>query len=189
MAEPTTITASIGVIIPTVNVSEGLNRIGIVSRSVKSGPNKDLANPLEPIRDSQYLILQGMVNEFYARFRGLVVERRPGVKKDQLDELTDGRVVTGERAAETGLVDSTGGVREAFEAAKKRAGVSHAALVKYGYGKVARAKTPYAESDLSGMAADRGTEVNLVQLRLGSDAMLGSGMGCAYYLWSPELWR
>jgi protease IV len=73
IAQPTSITGSIGVIIPTVNFSEGLSRIGIQSRSIKSGPNKDIANPLEPIREGQYAVLQGIVDEFYASFKGLVI--------------------------------------------------------------------------------------------------------------------
>lgn len=89
VAQPTTITGSVGVIIPTVNFSQGLNRIGIVSRSIKSGENKDLANPLEPMREGQYAVLQHMVDDFYARFRSLVLSRRAVV-----GEPGDARVET-----------------------------------------------------------------------------------------------
>ena len=82
LAQPTTITGSIGVIIPTMNVSQGLAKIGIVSRSVKSGANKDLANPLEPMREGQYAVLQHMVDDFYAKFRALVTTASRGAVTD-----------------------------------------------------------------------------------------------------------
>lgn len=180
MAEPTSITGSIGVIMPTVNVSEGLAMIGIRSRSITSGPNKDLANPLEPMRDAQYAVLQEMVDEMYARFRGLVVERRPGLSSGNLAMATDGRVVMGERARELGLVDELGGLREAFARAKTMAGLERATLVKY-----ADPATPprsiYSASD-SGVGE---REVNLVQLKMGTGSLGANGTAPFYYLWAP----
>lgn len=184
IAEPTSVTGSIGVIMPTLNVSEGLNRIGIHSRSIKSGKNKDLANPLEPMRDEHYAVLQVTVDEFYERFKGLVVERRTrpamaGVRSlemSRVNELTDGRVVTGERAAAFGLVDQTGGVSEAFAIAKGLAGIDSATLVKYFAEGSVRPRTPYAGSE-----AQQGMEINLVQIRAGM--LTGSGYGGVYYLW------
>lgn len=185
VAQPTSITGSIGVIIPTVNVSEGLNRIGIVARNVKSGPNKDLADPLSPPRDSQYAVLQGMVGEFYARFRGLVVSRRTALKPELVDELTDGRVITGARAVECGLADREGGLREAFELAKERVGIKAARLVKY-VGADANPRTPYAAADGAAPRAEQGRpEINLVQIRLNDLAGPGavSDLSGVYYLW------
>src|SRR5688572_11159974 len=116
VAEPTAITGSIGVLMQTINVSDGLSRIGIKSRSVTSRANKDIANPLEPMREEHYAILQGLVDEFYGQFRGLVMERRGAepaagsadpaaasaaatgrrnLDMTRFDELTDGRVMTG----------------------------------------------------------------------------------------------
>jgi protease-4 len=89
-----------------------------------SGANKDLANPLEPMREGQYAILQRMVDDMYARFAALVRERRPGIAN--MEEAADGRVVTGERALQMGLVDRLGGVREAFDRAKTLGGISRA---------------------------------------------------------------
>lgn len=193
LAEPTTLTGSIGVIIPSINFSEGLNRIGIKSRSIKSGANKDLANPLEPIREPQYAVLQGLVDEFYAKFRGLVVERRPGLKAENLAEATDGRIISGARAAELGLVDELGGVREAFAAAKELAGVTTGTLVKFtSSGDDGAVRSPYAVAEggerpvmLGGDRAGPGQEINLVQLRLGG---LPAGQAGVFYLWSPEWW-
>ncbi len=190
IAEPTTITGSIGVIILTVNVSEGLNRIGIVSRSVKSGVNKDLANPLEPMREGQYAVLQGLVDEYYARFRALVVERRTraGLERPlnvaRLDELTDGRVMSGASAEAAGLIDGIGGVRDAFDRARRLAGLGGARLVKY-HAEGAAARSPYAATAEAGPTPGAPTAVadaNLVDI--GSLTKLTPGM--AYYVWTTE---
>lgn len=186
VTQPTTITASIGVIIPTINVSDGLKRIGIVARSVKSGVNKDLANPLEPMREGQYAVLQGMVDEFYARFRGLVVERRPNLDTGRIDELTDGRVVTGMEAIKAGLADREGDLRDAFGRAKELAGLKAAYLVKY-HEESTTPRTAYG-AGADAAPAPGPTEVNLVQVQLGD--LLGSadaGSTNAYYLWAPAL--
>jgi len=193
VAQPTSITASIGVIIPTINVSEGLRRIGVVARSVKSGANKDLANPLEPMRDSQYAVLQSMVDEFYARFRALVVERRTAAPNAldaaHLDELTDGRVVTGAQAVRAGLADREGDLRDAFERAKALAGIEHARLIKF-YGEYdPPPRTPYAAAGPhaipSGAAPSGATEINLFRID-GLTDLGGPAGAVAYYLWLPQ---
>jgi protease IV len=192
VAQPTTITGSVGVIVPTLNVSAGLNRLGIMSRSIKSGVNKDLANPLEPMRDGQYAVLQAMVDEMYDRFRALVVERRLGAGFDptRADELLDGRVFTGAAARSLGLVDELGDVRDAFEVAKVLAGVREARLIKY-HAEGARPKSAYAISDVAAgdatglgtRASAGGTTINLLQLHLGADTGTLTP-AAAYYLWS-----
>lgn len=195
MAQPSTITGSIGVIIPTINVSAGMNRIGIVARSVKSGANKDLANPLEPMREDQYAVLQHMVDQFYAEFRGLVLARRGprGFDESRADELLDGRVFTGSEAAALKLVDRTGGLREAYERARGLAGLEQARLIKY-HGEGERPRSAYAQTSLASAEAPHsppvgGVEMNLLQIN-GVDGLLGltSGMGVRpYYLWAPSL--
>jgi protease IV len=183
VAEPTSITGSIGVIMPTLNLSEGLGRIGIHSRSIKSGANKDLANPLEPIRDAHYEVLQGLVDEYYARFRGLVVTRRPGIQEADLDAATDGRVFSGARAVSLGLADEVGGVREAFNAAKQLAGLDAAALVKYADpSRPARSAYTVSPTDAPRASSGPGISVELGSLFSLSGAGETSGV---YYLWMP----
>lgn len=188
VVQPTTITGSIGVIIPTINFSEGLNRIGIKSRDVVSGPNKDLASPFEPIKEGQYAVLQGVVDEFYARFKGLVVERRPAFHLAATPDAVDGRVMTGAHAVAIGLADKEGGVREAFALAKELAGLKNARLVKF-VGEDAKPRTPYASIDDLTLSESRSRdqEINLVQIRLDSMTLpgLASGASGVYYLWMP----
>lgn len=181
ITQPTTITASIGVVMQTLNVSEGLARIGVHSRAITSGANKDLASPLGPIREPHYNLLQGIVDEFHARFAGLVRERRPGINPAEFDELTDGRVITGDRAVTAGLADGLGGIHDAFERAKSRAGIEHASLIKYTtHGRAA--STVYTHADAPPSPAATTIEVNL--LRLDSPWLTSPN---AWYLWTPDL--
>lgn len=188
VAEPTSLTGSVGVIFPTLNVSEGLGMIGIRSRAVTSGPNKAMANPLEPARDEHYAILQGIVDEDYARFRRLVEERRPGLDRARADEATDGRIVTGAQAVRLGLADREGSIGVAFERVKERAGVKAARMIKYTSGSARRPRTPYATSDASEPhAASDGAAVRIDLGRVGEWAGVLPPM--AYYLWVPNAER
>lgn len=181
VSQPSTITGSVGVILQTFNVSEGLNRLGIRSRAVTSGPNKALANPLEQPEEAHYEILQGLVDEMYGAFRGRVIERRPRLRPESIDMATDGRVFTGTQALQLGLVDSLGGVRDAFERAKTLAGLEKGSLVKF-HEPGMKPRTPYASGP--GLIPTTGTEINLVQLRLDAAALHALGPG-ACYLWMP----
>ena len=189
-ANPTTITGSIGVIVPTINFSDGLARIGIVARSVKSGPNKDIANALEPMKESHYKVLQGLVDEYYAAFRQHVNDRRPGVDAARFDESTDGRIMSGREALSRGLVDELGGIREAFDGAKALAGLKGAKMVKYRLEGAPVPRTAYAEANAQPVmeapanAPRSGAEVNLVRIDAGGMFQhAGPSPSAIYYLW------
>jgi protease-4 len=188
VAQPTTITGSIGVIIPTVNISTALERWGVRSRSITSGPNKDMANPLEPAEEPHYALLQGMVDEFYSQFRGLVAERRSSAitaatgpdAQASLATHTDGRVFTGAQAARLGFADRTGSLRDAFDRAKSLAKLDKASLVRY-HSEGDAPRTAYARAD------DHAGDINLLKLDIG-ETLLGMPAGGrgAYYLWAPS---
>jgi protease-4 len=180
IAQPTSITGSIGVIIQTINFAEGMNRIGIRADAITSGPNKSMGSPFEPMPAEHRALLQGIVDEFYDGFRSVVVESRPGVSPADLDWITDGRVVTGRRAAEIGLVDATGDLRDAFSSAKSMAQIPRARLVKY-HRPIEFVGSTYA------VAPDQpAAQVNLVQLNL--DAGGWRDRPGFYYLWDPSMW-
>lgn len=195
VAEPSSITGSIGVIIPTLNISEGLERIGIRSRALVSGENKDVANPLERPREGHYALLQAMVDEFHLAFRQLVVARRadalarasgaaPGgaIPESRLNQLTDGRIFTGRQAMDAGLVDAVGGVHESFGVAKELAGLKGARLVKYYRQDADIPRSAYAPT--AAAAAPGSTEINFIQIRAESlGAQGGLESAGAYYLW------
>ena len=179
IAHPTTITGSIGVIIQTFNFSEGMRRIGIKADAITSGPNKAAGSPFEPMPPEHRALLQGLVDEFYDNFVAIVTESRPNLSPADLEWITDGRVVTGRRAAEVGLIDSTGDLRDAFEAAKRRAGLTAARLVKY-HRPLEYVGSAYARSPVAN------PQINMLQFNVNAGPLLEqSGF---YYLWDPAAW-
>ena len=180
IAYPTTVTGSIGVIIQTFNFSEGMAKIGIRADAITSGPNKAVGSPFEPMSREHRALLQGIVDEFYANFVDVVVENRPTVSPADLEQITDGRVVTGARAVEVGIVDRLGDLRTAFDVAKRRANLKRARLVKY-HRPLEYVGSPYATAP----APPAGSQVNFVQLNLPDWPYQSTGF---YYLWDPSAW-
>jgi protease-4 len=130
IAHPTTVTGSIGVIMSLFNVSGLCHLLGVNSEAIKSGPLKDIGNPVRPMSDEERALLQGMVDQFYGQFVHVVAKGRK-MPEDQVRHLADGRVFTGMEACKLGLVDRIGYLEDAFTVAMKLAGVSDAALVAY----------------------------------------------------------
>jgi protease-4 len=178
VAHPTTVTGSIGVVIQTFNFSEGMRKIGIKADAITSGSNKAMGSPFEPMPPEHRALLQGLVDEFYDGFIEVVVQSRPQLSSADREWIEDGRVITGRRAVEVGVVDRLGDLQVAFEAAKARAGVVRARLVKY------HRPLEYVGSAY-GTAPAAGTQVNLLQLNLGSLDFDQPGF---YYLWDPLMW-
>ena len=176
-AQPSTVTGSVGVIIPTINAAEGLNRIGIRSTSLTSGPNKDLASPVAQINPAHQAILQSLVDDFYDQFRSLVLDARPDITDP--DSTLDGRVFTGRQALDAGLIDHLGGIPEAFEAAQVLAGLDRAKLVKL-YRSQSTPATPYASVSTDNTQTPR-TTTSLWPVPA-IERTPGPGV---YYLWLP----
>jgi protease-4 len=131
LAHPTSITGSIGVIVQTVSFAGTMEKLGITARAVKSGAMKDMGSPLKPLDDKDLTVIQGMVDEYYKRFVDVVAAARPGIKREELLKLADGRVYSAQQAKANGLVDDLGYVDDAVAAAKARAGVTRAKVVMY----------------------------------------------------------
>ena len=180
IAYPTTVTGSIGVIIQTFNFSEGMGKIGIRADAITSGPNKATGSPFLPMSREHRALLQGIVDEFYENFVAIVTENRPAVSSDDLAWITDGRVITGRRAVEVGIVDRLGDLQTALDAAKERAGVDRARLVKYHH-PTDYVGSPYAAAPMP----PAGGQVNPLQLNLGAWPDRSAGF---YYLWDPAAW-
>ena len=180
IAYPTTVTGSIGVIIQTFNFSEGMGKIGIRADAITSGPNKATGSPFSPMSREHRALMQGIVDEFYENFVAIVTENRPAVSSDDMAWITDGRVITGRRAVEVGIVDRLGDLRTALEASKRLAGVDLVRLVKYHH-PTDYVGSPYATAPIPRV----GGQVNLLQLNLGSWPDQSAGF---YYLWDPAAW-
>ena len=109
-ARESTLTGSVGVVLQTAEITRMLEMIGVRTRTFRSGDLKSVPDPLEPVSPRAAAAAQGLIDEIYAMFRNLVLERR-GLAS--AEEFADGRVFTGRRAVEIGLVDEIGGQKAA----------------------------------------------------------------------------
>ncbi|RLF91235.1 signal peptide peptidase SppA [Thermococci archaeon] len=125
VAEPSTITGGIGVISIKTDLSGLLEKIGVRFEVVKAGEYKDMWFYNRPMTEEERKYLQEMVNEMYEQFIEDVSKGR-NMTKEELYEIADGRVFTGSRAKELGLVDELGGLHEAVELAKEISGAEDA---------------------------------------------------------------
>ena len=103
-ADPGSITGSIGVLFAYPQLQELLKKLGVGKVVVKSGKYKDLASPFRSPTPQEKAILQGVVNDIYQQFVGDVARAR-GMKRGELEALSDGRIFTGKQAQALGLVD------------------------------------------------------------------------------------
>jgi len=131
VAHPTTVTGSIGVLVQTVSFAGTMDMLGIEAQAVTSGKHKDMASPLKPLTKDDLAILQGIVDEFYGRFVEVVAAGRPNLSAEQVRQLADGRVYTGEQAKANGLVDEVGDLLAAIALARKLAEAEDAKVVMY----------------------------------------------------------
>jgi protease IV len=129
-AHPTTVTGSIGVIMSLYNAAGLAEKIGIASNPIKSGPIKDIGNPLRQMTDEERAVLQDLVNNFYDQFVHVVSTGRH-MPEDRVRALADGRVYAGTQAKALGLVDEVGYLEDAIQCAKSMAHLKDCAVVAY----------------------------------------------------------
>jgi len=127
VAHPTSVTGSIGVVMPLFGAKGLLDKVGLEARPIKSGENKDLGSAFREMTPEERAMLQEIVDEYYERFVSIVrkgFETR-GVPVDEpvLRGHCDGRIFTGRQALERGFVDALGYFQDARRAAEKRAGI------------------------------------------------------------------
>ncbi|MFQ5677905.1 MAG: signal peptide peptidase SppA [Gemmatimonadota bacterium] len=121
-ALPGSITGSIGVIMEFPNAQELLRKVGVGVDVVKSGEHKDMGSPAHPLTDKDREILERVVGDVYEQFVDVVVANRQ-VPRDSVLRLADGRIFSGERASELGLIDGIGTLDEAVAVAGRMAGL------------------------------------------------------------------
>jgi protease-4 len=117
VANPGTITGSIGVIFSQLQYSELLERYGIRANVIKSGKYKDIGSPLRNMTAEERQILQEMIDDIYIQFVRAVAEGRQ-MNESEVLELADGRILTGRQAKELGLVDELGNFQDAVDLAE-----------------------------------------------------------------------
>lgn len=122
VADPATVTGSIGVLIETIQVTGLYGKIGVNKEVVKSGPFKDMGSESRPMTAEERTILQKMVDDIYDQFVDRVAQGR-NMRREQVLVLADGRVFTGRQAKSAGLVDELGDFRDAVREAGRLAGI------------------------------------------------------------------
>ena len=122
VAEPTTLTGSIGIFGMMPDMQGLAQKVGVSFDVVKTNEYSDMGIPVRPMTENEKALMQAYVERGYDLFLTRVAEGR-GMTKEAVDQVGQGRVWTGVRAKELGLVDELGGLDRALEIAVARAGV------------------------------------------------------------------
>jgi protease-4 len=132
MANETTITGSIGVIIQTLNYEQLLNKVGLASVVFKSGKFKDMLNGARPITPEERELVQNFIMKTYDKFLGIVAKERKLPADLLRNTIADGRILSGKEAFDNKLIDGLGELDDAFSKAKELGNAPDARVVKYG---------------------------------------------------------
>ncbi|WP_455242012.1 signal peptide peptidase SppA [Petrachloros mirabilis] len=122
VANPGSLTGSIGVIMETANVEGLLKKIGVEGIVVKSGKFKDVGSPLRKMTDEEQALLQSVMDDVHMQFIDAVAEGR-ALEVSAVQALADGRIFTGRQAKEAKLVDELGNLDDAIQLAADLAGI------------------------------------------------------------------
>ena len=130
VAEPTTLTGSIGIFGMMPNAKGLTEKLGVNFDVVKPNPYADFGNLTRPMNDGEKGLMQMYVNNGYELFLTRCSDGR-GISMEELDKIAQGRVWTGSTAKELGLVDELGGLDKALEIAIAKAGVDAYTVMSY----------------------------------------------------------
>lgn len=122
VANPGTITGSIGVIMEFLRVEDLLNKIGVDLEIVKSGEFKDIGSPGRKLTDREWEILNALIADIQRQFVQAIVRGR-NLPLEHVMQIADGRIFSGVQAKELGLVDILGNFEDAVEVTKELAGI------------------------------------------------------------------
>jgi len=130
VANPGTILGSIGVIMEFLQIQELLNKAGVGLEVLKSGEFKDIGSPHREMTPRERAVMMELLQDIQNQFVNAVARGR-GLPVEQVQEIADGRVFSGAKGQELGLVDQLGNFRDAVELAKKMAGIKGEADLVY----------------------------------------------------------
>jgi len=122
IANPGSITGSIGVIMELANIEGLLDKIGVKSVVIKSGKHKDIGSIMRAMSPEEREILQKVLDDVHNQFIEAVAKGR-GIKEEEVRSIADGRIFTGRQAKELGLVDDIGNLEDAIKIAAKLSGI------------------------------------------------------------------
>ena len=122
VANPGTLTGSIGVIMETANVEGLLQKVGIEGVVIKSGKYKDVGSPLRKMSEEERGLLQSVMDDVHKQFIEAVAEGRT-IELADAQALADGRIFTGRQAKDAKLVDELGDLEDAIQLAADIVGI------------------------------------------------------------------
>jgi protease-4 len=122
LANPGTLTGSIGVIMQMANFQELLEKIGVKSVVIKTGKFKDLGSPFRPMVEEERQLLESVMNDTLSQFVEAVAEGR-SLEVAEVEQLADGRVFTGRQAKSVLLIDEIGDLHDAIKLAGELSGI------------------------------------------------------------------
>ncbi len=131
MADDTTLTGSIGVIIETLNYESLFGKVGLESIVFKSGQFKDMLSGARPMTPDEKAYVQNMVMQTYGKFVGIVARERKLPEQQLRSGIADGRVISGRDALNDKLIDGLGQIEDAYEKARELGGAPDAPVVRY----------------------------------------------------------
>lgn len=182
IAQRTSVTGSIGVVMQMMDVSGTMSKIGITADAIKSGAFKDAGSPLRQMKPDERAVFQGLVDDFYRQFCDVVVSGRPKLTRESVTKLADGRVYSAQQALQNGLIDRIATLEETIDVAKQRAGVTVANTVIY-HRPLVWTPNIYARSPQPAAGGPGSVNINLLNLNL---AGLFTNQPRFMYIWQVE---
>lgn len=122
VANPGSITGSIGVIMELANIEGLLEKIGVKSVVIKSGRHKDIGSVLREMSPEEKEILQQVLDDLHNQFIEAVAKGRD-INEEEVKNIADGRIFTGRQAKEMGLVDEIGNLEDTIKLAGELSGI------------------------------------------------------------------
>ncbi len=122
VANPGTLTGSIGVIMEFATIEKLLEKIGVKGMVIKAGEYKDMGSPFRDMTAQEKKLLQSVMDDVHAQFIQAVAEGR-GLPLATVQAIADGRIFTGRQAMDLKLVDQLGDLEESIQAAADLAGI------------------------------------------------------------------
>ena len=122
VANPGTLTGSIGVLMEFTNIEELFKKIGIKGVVLKSGEHKDIGSPLREMSPEEKKIMQSVIDNVHQQFIQAVSEGRK-MDRAKVTQIADGRILTGEQAKQIGLIDRIGNLQDTIDLAAKMVGI------------------------------------------------------------------
>jgi len=131
MANETTLTGSIGVIMQSINYRELFGKVGLETITFKSGQFKDMLSGSRELTQEERDYIQKMIMDTYGKFVGIVARERKLNEDDLRHGLADGRVISGKDAKAANLINATGEVEDAYAKAMELGNAKGATVIRY----------------------------------------------------------